>query len=361
MSTSDATTAPEKPRKSLVGTLVNLGLIALAFALLAVVIYQNREKLRDVFSRKLDLRLLVAGIAIFHCSVMLTFVRWYALVRVIEPRFTLRSTFLLGFIGYVFNLVIPGAVGGDLIKAAYLVRMHIRKTQAVASMVIDRILGLMGLFLLASIAGVFAWSMTTPAVQRLILAAWIATGAGFALLAAVFGQVFSRFMPASMKSEHSKLGTITTELNTMSSTYRSRLDVVLLALGLSVVGHTLNVFALYLMGRMLFPDMSTTLGQHYLMGPLTLFTMAVPLPFGALGFTEGAADQLFNLVGHPSGALAMMGFRILMYSLGLTGAVVYLLNLKEVRGLTTAAHEIEHELIDGDLVDEEPAGASPLV
>ena len=51
---------------------------------------------------------------------------------------------LLGFIGIVFNLVIPGAVGGDLIKAAYLVRMHIKKTQAIASMVIDRILGLLG-------------------------------------------------------------------------------------------------------------------------------------------------------------------------------------------------------------------------
>ena len=53
---------------------------------------------------------------------------------------------LLGFIGVVFNLVIPGAVGGDLIKAAYLVRMHIKKTQAIASMVIDRIVGLLALF-----------------------------------------------------------------------------------------------------------------------------------------------------------------------------------------------------------------------
>ena len=90
------------------------------------------------------------GIVIFQCSLIITYVRWYLLVRVIEPKFTLRSTMLLGFIGYVFNLVIPGAVGGDFIKAAYLVRMHIKKTQAIASMVIDRILGLLGLFVLAA-------------------------------------------------------------------------------------------------------------------------------------------------------------------------------------------------------------------
>nr|WP_303652807.1 lysylphosphatidylglycerol synthase transmembrane domain-containing protein [Paludisphaera mucosa] len=329
----------------------------MAFGLLAVVVNQNRAKILEVFSRKLDLRLLLVGIAIFQLSVMLTFVRWYALVRVIEPRFTLRSTFLLGFIGYVFNLVIPGAVGGDLIKAAYLVRMHIRKTQAVASMVIDRILGLLGLFVLASIAGVAAWGMATPAVQRLILAAWVATAAGLLLLAAIFGRLFTRLLPASMQPHHGKLGTIFSELNTMASTYRSRLGVVLLALGMSVVGHSINVFAFYLMGRMLFPEMTTTLGQHFLMGPLTLFTMAVPLPFGALGLSEGVADQLLGLVGHPSGALAMMAFRILMYSCGLTGALVYLANLKEVRGLTAAAHEIEHELIEGDLEDEAPAPA----
>ena len=71
---------------------------------------------------------------------------------------------------------------------------------------------------------------------------------------------------------------------------------------------------------MLFPAMTTTLAQHFLMVPLTLFTMAVPLPFGALGLTEGVGDQLFKLVNHPSGGLAMMGFRVLMYGGGLVGA-----------------------------------------
>ena len=97
--------------------------------------------------------------------------------------------------------------------------------------------------------------------------------------------------------------------------------------------------------------MTTTLAQHFLMVPLTLFTMAVPLPFGALGLSEEVGDQLFKLVGHPSGALAMMGFRVLMYGGGLIGACVYLANLKEVRGLTASAHQIEEEMIEGDLED----------
>ena len=76
----------------------------------------------------------------------------------------------------VFNLVIPGGVGGDLIKAAYLVRMQIKKTQAIASMVIDRILGLLGLFILAAIAGAIAWGGAPTDVRTLIVAAWLARG-----------------------------------------------------------------------------------------------------------------------------------------------------------------------------------------
>ncbi len=99
--------------------------------------------------------------------------------------------------------------------------------------------------------------------------------------------------------------------------------------------------------------MTTTLVDHFLMVPLTLFTMAVPLPFGALGLTEEVGDQLFKMVGHPSGSLAMMGFRVLMYGSGLVGACVYLAKLKEVRGLTASAHHLEEELLEGDLNDDQ--------
>jgi uncharacterized membrane protein YbhN (UPF0104 family) len=357
---------PKPSKHPWLGSAINLALVGLAFALLGLVLWQNRAEIRQVFARPLDLRLLVLGIIIFQFSLLITYVRWYTLVKVIEPRFTLRSTMLLGFIGYVFNLVIPGAVGGDFIKAAYLVRMHVRKTQAVASMVIDRIVGLLGLFVLAAVAGAEAWAMASSDVRKLILASWIMTGLGFLALAVIFTQAISRFFPGLRSSRHSRLGLIMTELSTMSSTYRRRLDVVFGALALSVLGHTLNVLAFYLMGKMLFPEvvtpsgelipgMTTSLGEHFLMVPLTLFTMVVPLPFGALGVSEGVGKQIGKLVNHPNGALAMLGFRVLMYACGLIAACVYLFNIREVRSLTASAHRLEEEMAEGELVEDENA------
>ena len=145
------------------GQLVNAALVVLAFGLLGLVIWRNcgqdpgglQPAARSASCSRWRRR------STWSASSR-TFVRWFFLVRVIEPRFKFSATVLLGFIGMVFNLVIPGAVGGDLIKAAYLVRMRIRKTQAIASMVIDRIVGLLGLFILASIAGAFAWASWLP-------------------------------------------------------------------------------------------------------------------------------------------------------------------------------------------------------
>jgi uncharacterized protein (TIRG00374 family) len=332
---------------------VNAALVALAFSLLGLVIWQKSGEIRKVFSRPLDLRLLLLAQVIFLCAMIVTFVRWFVLVRVIEPRFTFRATLLLGFIGHVFNLVIPGAVGGDLIKAAYLVGMRIKKTQAIASMVIDRILGLLALFVLASAAGTFAWARAPGNVRNLIVAAWVATGLGVLVLAMVFGQVVTRMFP-QLGMGHARLRLIVSELKEMSTTYRGRPEVVLAALLLSTLNHALNVLAFYLIGRMLFPAMSTTLAQHFLMVPLTLFTMAVPLPFGALGFTEEVGEQLLALVNHPSGALAMIGFRTVMYGAGLIGACIYLVKLNEIRALSASAHQIEEELSEGELAEGTP-------
>jgi glycosyltransferase 2 family protein len=314
-------------------------LAGMSVGLLSLVLWQNRNTIHEVLGQRHDLRLLGLAFLISQVSLLITFVRWLILVRVIEPKFTLRSSILLGFIGYVFNLVIPGAVGGDVIKVAFLARMHVKKTALVASMVIDRMLGLLGLFVLAAMAGVLYWGLAPPKVRVLIVAVLGALGLGIVLLVALFHPAMPRIFPGLVGSRRGRLSMIMAELNATTTNYRRRLDVLLTGLGLSVIGHGLNVVVFFLIGKMLFSSrMTTTLGQHFLMAPLTFLTMAVPLPFGALGLTEEVGGQLFNLVGHPSGAVAMMGVRILMLASGIECACVYLVNLNEMRALTASAH-----------------------
>jgi len=335
--------SPKHPGRS---QLINGFLIVLAFSLLGKLIYDNRGPIHDVLSRNLDPRLIALAFGIYLLSLFLTFVRWNWLVRVIDPTFRLRDSLLLGYIGNVYNLVIPGAVGGDLIKAAFLTKMKINTTKGIASMVLDRILGLLGLFILAGGAGISVWSVAPAVFQRLILVIWAFLAAGFLGLALIFTQTLSRLIPESMRGGHGRVGFLMNELRMISETYRGRLDVVFGSFFLSAFCHGLNVLAFYTVSRAMFPTGLPSLADHFLMVPLILFTTAVPLPFGAIGLSEGVSDQLGKLVAHPSGALAMMGFRVLMYAGALVSACVYLTNLRQVRSLTATAEHLEEELLE---------------
>ncbi len=341
-------------RKSrLFRTLVNVSLMALAFGLLGWTVWSNRGQIREVIDARPDGRLFAVGFALYLTALLLTFLRWFFLVRALGLPFRMTDATRLGFIGNVFNLVIPGAVGGDLIKAAFLCREQERKTQAVASMVIDRILGLLGLFVLASMAGALAWGTAPGPVRNLILLAWAAVAAGLIGLAVLFTPALYRPLHRVL-SGRGRVGAIFDELVAMAAVYRTRLGTIAGCLALAVVSHSLFVGAFSVVDHALYPASAPSVARHYVIVPLALFTTAVPLPFGALGLTEQASETLFELVGFPGGAVAMMGYRVLMYAGGLVSLLVYLANARQVRNLRSQAEAIETDLEQGT-IGTEPA------
>ncbi len=62
-------------------------------------------------------------------------------------------------IGSFFDLTMPSSNGGDIVKAGYVVK-HIRpglRIRSVMAVAFDRVIGLLGLFILASIVNVLGW------------------------------------------------------------------------------------------------------------------------------------------------------------------------------------------------------------
>lgn len=320
------------------GLALNAALMLVAFVLLGLAIWSNREQLREVLFRPpgtppLRLDLLAVAFATYMFALTSTFYRWYLLVRALDLPFRFRDALRLGFIGNVFNLVVPGAIGGDVIKGAYLCREQARKTQAVSSMVIDRALGLLGLFLLAGMMGIGVWSTASPEVRKLISIVWTASSCGLVGLAILFTPQLYRPLERLVAGRR-RLEGFVRELFAMASAYRRRLGLIGVLLVMSSCVHALHVLAFYLVSRAIFPHDVPSIAQHLLMTPLVLFTTAIPIPFGALGVSEQVSDQLFGLVGHPGGAVAMMGFRVLMYGGGLVSLAVYVANIRQVRELS---------------------------
>src|SRR5260370_26413983 len=61
-------------------------------------------------------------------SMLLTFLRWFILVRAQDLPFTVPNAIRLGLIGYYLNTFLPGSVGGDIIKATFIAREQRRRT-----------------------------------------------------------------------------------------------------------------------------------------------------------------------------------------------------------------------------------------
>ena len=86
-------------------------------------------------------------------AVLLTFVRWWYLVRALDVPCRFPDAIRISFWGYLFNLAPLGIVGGDLVKAVMLGHEHPQhRAKAVASVLVDRVIGLYVLFLVATAA-----------------------------------------------------------------------------------------------------------------------------------------------------------------------------------------------------------------
>jgi len=271
----------------------------------------------------------VLAFALCLTALVSTFVRWWILVRAQGLSLRLRDAIRVGFVGNAVDQIVPGQVGGDVVKAAFLCRIHERRTRAVASIVINRGVGMLGLFVLAGVMGAVNWPASGADVRRLIVVAWGAVLAGTVVLAAALTPAMIRPLDR-LARHHGRTRSLIAELHAVSQTYRDRKAAVLLGLAMSTSSHALYALSFSAVSAALIPH-PPSLAQHLQMVPLVLFTTVVPLPFGALGLSEQVSDSLFAMIGHPAGALVMLGFRLVGLAVGCVSTTVYMASGREIR------------------------------
>lgn len=320
--------------------------VAIALGLMTLVVWMNRAELADVFSRRPDFGAFALAFACYLTATVLAFLRWHGLVRAQGLEFRRSNAVRYGFIGLLFNLVIPGAIGGDFVKAAFLCRTQHRKAAAIASVAIDRLVAVFALFLLAALVGTLGRSALDERVRRLVTTAWIATGVVGLILAIAFTPALYRPL-VRLAGPRPKLARRLDELVAVGAAYRDRIGVVALSVMLALVTYGLHVLAFYLASRSLFARVPG-LAEHFLIVPLVLFTTAIPLPFGALGVSEQISSGVFRLArtgrsAYDGGAVAMMAFRVLQYGGALIGGVLFLLHRQQVRELAAEAEVLAAE------------------
>jgi hypothetical protein len=272
----------------------------------------------------------VLSIAVYLVALLVTFFRWYVLVRAVDLPFKIGDSIRLGFVGFVSSLLAPGSVTGDLVKMGFIATEQKRRAAAVSTIIADRIVGLYALFLLSSILGVFYWEQAwqNDWLRGMLLMIWCVTGGGGAVALFLFlvDVPFDRLI--SRLGRFARLARILSELTDTLQLYRSRAKAVCWSILLSMIGHAGFVLSFYLCALSLQGSVPTPSWQmHFLIIPVGMVFQAVPISFGGnVGVNETFFDFLYKLAdpNYKYGVLISLLQRGVTWIVGLIGLVWYL-------------------------------------
>jgi uncharacterized protein (TIRG00374 family) len=274
--------------------------------------------------RGIDLRLFAACGLGFGSLFVFSAYRWQSLVSVHGIRARYPSLLRFCLIGVFFNNVMPGSMGGDILKAWYCARVdRSRQEAAVGSVLADRIVGFFSLFVLGFLG--LAVNLGTPGLRRaslIFIALFVFICLGLALLSRrdlLAGIPFARRILG-----RGPLGDRLRRLYDSLQIYRSRPRVVARALGISCLMQL--VFILLMLGVARSLGMRGVAYRHLLLlTPLIGTIAAIPVTPSGWGTMEWAFVYFFPALGvTPEQALALdFATRALTISWGLVGGVLY--------------------------------------
>jgi len=276
-----------------------------------------------------DIGWLAAAWAAIVAALALAFVRWWLVAAAAGVTMRLAEALRLGALGFACNFVALGNVGGDVVKATLLARPRPgQRGAAVTTVVVDRLLGLLGFLLYAAAAILWtgaAEGEPTPLrlLSRSTLIATTIAVAGYGLLLAP-GRLLERL--ASVLASVPMIGSFGVWAGELAATYRAGRPQMLAALGVGLLVNGVFILSFYAAAVALGLPVPT-LAQHFFAVPLAVISGAAPISPNGLGTIEATTELLYRTLRPDApvgtGTLAALAHRLAMVTAGVTGVAYY--------------------------------------
>ena len=237
--------------------------------------------------------------------------RWQLLAAILKVHGRYTEFLAYTFLGMFTNLFVPGLLGGDAARSIYLGRRYGRMGEAIASVVADRGVGLIGLFWLAAFAAIFLnFAPFPPSIITPTVAVGAVTLAGF--LAAPLVARIIHLMPRPLR----RAGGIV-------APYLHHPGALIPAIALSIVLQIALAAGQYLLAVGL--GITVPLSLFILCVPIANVFASLPLTLNGLGIRESAYLVLFGMARmrkEDAIALGLLWFAVTLVG-GLTGAIAF--------------------------------------
>lgn len=271
--------------------------------------------------RQTDITAFIGAVLCYLCACYIASIRWNLLVSH-DMRTSRLFTYYM--IGAFFNTCLPGLVGGDAVKAWYLAK-DLRAqgsatpdqmladpplTVAVASVFMDRLMGLGALLTL----GMLAYPFGT---------AYLAGTDGAWLLPLIFAVYLLLLLLLFLLPSRNPFRMLTS-FAVYVSRYRTNSRVLLAAFGYSLMIQLLGFFSIVILAHGLGIEINWVAIMVFL--PIIVVFTLLPVSISGLGIREGAFVFFFGTVGvaaEKAIALSLLWFFSIVLS-GLWGLGAYL-------------------------------------
>ncbi len=311
-----------------------------ALGILGWLFWVNQTHFHELSHRQVAWGFLAAAVVLSIAACLTTFTRWFLLVWGVNVPFHLRDAVRLGFIGMVLNYVMPGAIGGDLCKAVILAHgQPSRRTVAVATIFLDRVLGMISLLLLGAFMSLLPLDIPKiPETQVVTLLLRLGTVVGLLCVGGMLIPGVTQWGLSRWLTRLPVVGRIFGELLSGVAHYQSRPWVLAGALGLGTIGHMFLIASFYCGGRALEPWTLDLMTHFYFMPIAELFGSLLPTPNGIGGLEKAVEYSYVNLapgvdrqVAGGVGLISTLAYRVVQLVVSAIGFIYYMASRAEVQ------------------------------
>lgn len=267
--------------------------------------------------------MLLIGANLIICSE-----RWRKLLLSQGLEATFYQTFRFTLIGIFFNYVIPGGVGGDVVKGYYIVRHHPQsKTVAAITVAMDRFVGLYAMMFLALFVMFLDWTQVTGHPQlKWIFLSLLCLFLGFSIFWTLIfskrissNQVIHNFLRKLPKAEN------LIDLFSSFAKYSETKKIIFITFFYSLIAQSFAVLFFVYVGYAL-GFSQVNLHTYFFVIPIGLMVTAVPISPAGVGVGQAAFYFLFGLIqpeSAPLGAIGITALQMFYFIYGLLGAWYY--------------------------------------
>ncbi len=258
--------------------------------------------------------------------------RWQILLRTQGIHLPLSRTMQLGLVGNFFNVLIPGAVSGDFVKAYYIGNeISGKRAQAFGSILFDRIVGLSALVVVSAVALVMGFHrfegtalLSGIKVFMSISASAVVVFYSYLFFVREHHDPFLKIL-RGLEKRWPHAGWISSIVRIYESVryYHHHRAAVLMTLALSFAIH-LGVGWTCLQYAHALGEQHLPLIGFYVVVPIGLLVTAIPVAPAGVGTGHAAFLYLFHLIGSDRGADVYTLVALSNLTFGLIGALNYL-------------------------------------